>query len=145
MLQITCHHVSTFLVAKMADSTDSTESVNALVPKKKAISPVWDHFGQCVDGEGRVIDSDVAVCRRCQSNVRASGGNTSNLLSHLRVHYPGQYTQVLQLQKTKAKENDKRVHVRVRLPKPSHPSQNCSIKLRNMRGPHDDGMKLRTP
>ena len=77
MLRITCHRVSTFFVAKMADSTDFTESVSALVLKKKAISPVWDHFGQRVDGEGRVVDSDVAVCRRCHSNVRASGGNTS--------------------------------------------------------------------
>jgi len=89
---------------------DHREIIGALMPKKKAISPVWDHFGQRGDGEGRVIDSDVAVCRRCHSNVRASGGNTSNLLSHLRVHHPAQYTQVLQLQKVKGKENDKSTH-----------------------------------
>ena len=41
------------------------------------------------------------------ANVRASGGNTSNLLSHLRTHHPSQYTQVLQAQKAKAKENEK--------------------------------------
>ena len=78
------------------------------MPKKKAITPAWDHFGQRVDGEGRVIDSDVAVCHQCHSNVRASGGNASNLLSHLRIHHPTQYMQVLQLQKAKAKKNDKR-------------------------------------
>ena len=47
----------------MADSTESTREETALVPKKKVVSPVWDHFGQRVDSEGRVIDSDIAVCR----------------------------------------------------------------------------------
>ena len=43
--------------------------------------------------------------------MRASSGNASNLLSHLRVHYPMQYTQVLQLQMAKGKENDKSIYV----------------------------------
>ena len=84
----------------MADSS-------RIVPKKRVVSPVWDYFGLRVDDEGKVIDDGVTVCRRCNSNVRASGGNTSNLLSHLRTHHPSQYTQVLQAQKAKAKENDK--------------------------------------
>ena len=84
----------------MADSS-------CIVPKKRVVSPVWDYFGLRADDEGKVIDDGVTVCWRCNSNVRASGGNTSNLLSHLRTHHPSQYTQVLQAQKAKAKENDK--------------------------------------
>ena len=91
----------------MGDSTEATSEETAIVPKKKVVSPVWDHFGQRVDSEGKVLDSDTAVCRRCHCNVRASGGNTSNLLSHLRVHHPTQYTQVLQAQKAKVKESEK--------------------------------------
>ena len=83
------------------------DSPCAIVPKKRVVSPVWDYFGLCADNEGKVIDDGVAVCRRCNTNVRASGGNTSNLLSHLRMHHPSQYTQVLQAQKAKAKENEK--------------------------------------
>ena len=75
-----------------------------IVPKRRVVSPVWDYFGLRADNEGKVIDEGVAVCRRCSSNVRASGGNTSNLLSHLRAHHPSQYTQVLQSQKCKEKE-----------------------------------------
>ena len=62
----------------MADSS-------RIVPRKRVVSPAWDYFGLCVDDEGKVIDDGVAVYQRCNSNVRASGGNTSNLLSHLRV------------------------------------------------------------
>ena len=47
------------------------------------------------------------MCHQCHSNVRASGENTSNLLSHLHVHHPTQYTQVLQAQKAKVKDSEK--------------------------------------
>ena len=86
---------------------DSPQDVGTIVSKKKVVSPVWDYFGLRVDGEGKVIDNGMVVCCRCNSNVCASGGNTSNLLSHLRIHHPAQYTQVLQTQKAKVKENDK--------------------------------------
>ena len=78
-----------------------------IVSKKRVVSPVWDYFGLRADNEGKVMDDGVAFCRRCNSNVCASGGNTSNLLSHLRTHHPSQYTQVLQAQKAKVKENEK--------------------------------------
>ena len=83
----------------MADSSCT------IVPKKKVVSPVWDYFGLRADSEGKIIDDGVAVCRQCNGNVRASGGNTSNLLSHLRTHHPSKYTLVLQAQREKAKES----------------------------------------
>jgi len=81
------------------------EEESQIVPKKKVVSPVWDYFGLRVNGEGKIVDEGVAVCRQCNNNVRASGGNTSNLLSHLRTHHPSKYTLVLQAQKEKAKES----------------------------------------
>ena len=83
----------------MADSSCT------IVPKKKVVSPVWDYFGLRADSKGKIIDDGVAVCRQCNGNVRASGGNTSNLLSHLRTHHPSKYTLVLQAQREKAKES----------------------------------------
>ena len=83
----------------MADSSCT------IVPKKKVVSPVWDYFGLHADSEGKIIDDGVAVCRQGNGNVRASGGNTSNLLSHLRTHHPSKYTLVLQAQREKAKES----------------------------------------
>jgi len=62
-------------------------------------------FGLRADGEGKMINDDVAVCCQCNNNVRASGGNTSNLLSHLRIHHLSKYIQVLQAQKDKARES----------------------------------------
>ena len=83
----------------MADSSCT------IVPKKKVVSPVWDYFGLCAGSEGKIIDDGVTVCRQCNGNVRASGGNTSNLLSHLRTHHPSKYTLVLQAQREKVKES----------------------------------------
>ena len=78
-----------------------------IVLKKRVVSLEWDYFGLCADNKGKVINEGVAAFCQCNSNVHASGGNTSNLLSHLRMRHPSQYTQVLQSQKCKAKENEK--------------------------------------
>ena len=58
------------------------DSSFTIVSKKKAVSPVWDYFGLRGDREGKIINDDVAVCRQCNNNVRGSGENMSNLLSH---------------------------------------------------------------
>ena len=86
-------HNQHFFVVKIDNSIEATNEETQetnIVSKRKVVSPVWDHFGQHVDSEGKVLDSDTAVCCRYCSNVRGSGGNTSNLLSHLRVHHPTQ-------------------------------------------------------
>ena len=62
-------------------------------------------MGLHADREGNIINDDVAVCHQCNNNVRASGGNMSNLLSHLWIHHPSKYTQVLQAQKDKVRES----------------------------------------
>ena len=77
--------------------------------QSKVVSPVWDHFGLQADSKGKVIEeeAEVAVCRKCHNHVRARVGNTSNLISHLRVHYPMLHSQLLQAQKKKTKDIDK--------------------------------------
>ena len=81
------------------------EEESQIVPKKKLCPLYGIILDLRVNGEGKIVDEGVAVCRQCNNNVRASGGNTSNLLSHLRTHHPSKYTLVLQAQKEKAKES----------------------------------------
>ena len=73
------------------------------------------------------------------SNVYASGENTPNLLSHVRTHYPSHYTQVLQLQKSKAKEKMKSLQTFLRcLQQTKHPSLNCLPERKSMKSLRDD-------
>ena len=59
-----------------------------LATKKKTTSPVWTYFGLEKDEEGRIKTEDIAVCQRCYSHVYTKGGNTLNLLLHLKTHHP---------------------------------------------------------
>lgn len=77
----------------------SSSSEPSLVAKAKATSPVWTYFGHEADERGKAKSDEVAVCRLCKQSVKAKGSNTSNLLSHLRVHHPMKYTEVKKLQK----------------------------------------------
>ena len=49
---------------------------------------MWIYFGFKADEEGRPKVQDAVICRLCKKSVSAKGGNTSNLLSHLKVHLP---------------------------------------------------------
>lgn len=59
-------------------------------PSKRTRSDAWVHFGYCKGSDGKLIEDNQPVCRKCQRKVSAKGGNTSNLTSHLRDHHPQQ-------------------------------------------------------
>lgn len=66
-----------------------------LVTKSKSTkSAVWAFFGFEGDEEGKPKQEDIAICRICERKVSAKGGNTSNLLSHLKNHHPLKYNEV---------------------------------------------------
>ena len=75
-----------------------------LVPKKKTTAPVWTYFGLEKNEEGRIKTEDIAVCRKCYGHVHAKGGNTSNLVSHLKTHHPTLHGLVCSAMKSKKKE-----------------------------------------
>ncbi|XP_065899760.1 E3 SUMO-protein ligase ZBED1-like [Dysidea avara] len=77
-----------------------------LVARKNATSPVWTYFGLEKESDGRIKSEDVAVCRKCYQRVRAKGGNTSNLLSHLRIHHPTIHGLVMTAIKTKNRRKE---------------------------------------
>ena len=59
-----------------------------LTEKYGTKSAVWKHFGLLTDDSGLGIQQDNPVCRICRVQVRATTGNTSNLLSHLKNKHP---------------------------------------------------------
>jgi len=48
-------------------------------------SPVWSYF---------VLDSGLAKCRLCARLIKRTGGNTSNLMAHLRSRHRDEFDEV---------------------------------------------------
>ena len=72
-----------------------------LVPKPNTTSPVWKYFALEIDEKGKVKNDEEVVYWLCSKEVIAKGSNTSNLISHLRVHHPLQYIDYQKMQKEK--------------------------------------------
>ena len=72
-----------------------------LTEKYGTKSAVWKHFGLLTDDRGLGIQQDNSVCRICRVQVRATTGNTSNLLPHLKNKHPMVHKE-LRLQMNKA-------------------------------------------
>ena len=71
-----------------------------LVEKKGTTSHVWTFFG--LEKEG--TDSDKVICRVCKKSVLARGGNTSNLVSHLKNNHPKEHSVITAARKAKSRE-----------------------------------------
>ena len=56
---------------------------------------MWDYLGLKAGSDGRVVSSEsqVPVCRLCGMSVPARGGNTTNLLTHLRDRHRDVYAE----------------------------------------------------
>ena len=74
-----------------------------LVEKKGTTSHVWTFFG--LEKEG--TDSDKVICRVCKKSVLARGGNTSNLVSHLKNNHPKEHSVITAARKAKSRENSR--------------------------------------
>ena len=66
-----------------------------MMKKRIASSVIWDYFKLKVNPEGSMISAEATfpVCHSSGKSVLAKGGNTTNLLSHLREHHPGLYSE----------------------------------------------------
>jgi len=76
--------------------------VSDLVAKKGATAFIWNFFG-VRDG---AKEKDKAICRLCHKTVLASGGNTSNLTSHLYHHHSKAYAVVIDAKESKKKKKE---------------------------------------
>ena len=77
----------------MASSTRSEVLVCcgiSVVKKRYTTSVVWDYFGLRANPDGSVVraEANYPMCRSCGKSVPAKGGNTTNLLTHLRDRHP---------------------------------------------------------
>ena len=82
----------------MASSTRSEVLVHcsiSVVKKQNTASVVWDYFGLRANPDGSVVrgEANYPACRPCGKSVPAKGGNTTNLLTHLRDHHPDLYAE----------------------------------------------------
>lgn len=73
------------------------EAEERLVKKPNSKSIVWNYFGLKADEHDIPLreEEDRPVCRTCKKAVPAKGGNTSNLLTHLRDHHPDLHTEAI--------------------------------------------------
>ncbi|XP_021345367.1 zinc finger BED domain-containing protein 1-like [Mizuhopecten yessoensis] len=67
----------------MAEEKDESFSI---IPNKKAKSDIWQHFGLKQYKEKTSVEPGVAVCKKCRTEVKYSGG-TTNLGVHLDRHH----------------------------------------------------------
>ena len=103
--------------AKVVLASDS----DSLVSKSRYTkSAVWIYFGFEADEEGRPKIQDAVVCRMCKISVSAKGGNTLNLLLHLKVHHPQWH---LEVKKANSKPSGKdKDHAKTGKASSRHPS-----------------------
>lgn len=71
-----------------------------MIAKTRAKSQIWKYFGLPADENGLRLDNDITICKTCMKPIRGAGGTTSNMINHLRVHHPLQYSEM-------AKRSDK--------------------------------------
>ena len=79
-------------------------SPSKLVAKKTAgNAPVWQHFGFQPNEKGEPANVDVAVCKLCMRDVKAKGGNTSNLVCHLEKNHAREFNKLPKPQAPRSK------------------------------------------
>ena len=83
-------------------SGERSSSGIRLIAKKNTTSHVWTYFGFVPGPSGKPLNLDIPVCTICFRDVPAKWGNTSNLLSHLEIKHPTEYTEVKSLQSATA-------------------------------------------
>ena len=59
--------------------------------KSNSRSVIWNYFGLRLDADGKLINEEKQVCRKCKVSVSAKCGNTSNMFHHLWDHHPRLY------------------------------------------------------
>ena len=83
----------------MADETE--EDLVVLVKKPNTTSIVWNYFGLEANKGGTPKPDKNPICRSCKRSIPAKGGNTSNLMAHLKEHHAELYVEALSAQKSK--------------------------------------------
>ena len=78
-----------------SSSNDNQSTDNLVSNSKEGKSSVWTYFGYETNSQQATEGKrpDAVTCRLCKKSVIAKGGNTSNMLSHLKCHHPLQHSE----------------------------------------------------
>ena len=100
---ISCQPSSGSILNDVPGGSNSSEMSNELNETSDTLvsistegkSLVWAYFGYEANSsevkEGKGLD--IVICYFCKKPVVKKGGNTSNMLSHLKVHHPLQHNE----------------------------------------------------
>ncbi len=101
-ISISCHVNFVNMCADKETTSDNLQSVaqnQALEPKRKASSVVWNYFGFTSDD----VEQRVILCKLCRTTVSAPSSNTTNLYNHLKFNHRVQYEECLSVKKKSTK------------------------------------------
>uniref|UniRef100_A0AAR2K0Y7 BED-type domain-containing protein n=1 Tax=Pygocentrus nattereri TaxID=42514 RepID=A0AAR2K0Y7_PYGNA len=91
-------HKSVYYEVKVATNCLREEDGHAppalYPPTQRVKSVVWEYFGYLKDANGTVVCDGFPICKICQLNVAAKGGNTTNLFKHLQDHHKAVYEEI---------------------------------------------------
>ena len=124
----TCAQENQPHVRKMAEV--SSASVDAQFMKKpQAASVVWNYSGLRADSKGVVIakEDQKPVWQMHNKSVPAKGGNTSNLMAHLKEHHLTFYAEALSAQPASSKERTQKLRSNTKVSLPSKLSLNLPV------------------
>lgn len=76
------------VVVEQEANANAVSGVLGLVPKKNSTAVIWNFFGFETSDDQAVKDP---TCKHCRRKVKANGGNTSNLISHLQNKHSGEF------------------------------------------------------
>lgn len=84
-----------------------------LMSKRKVKAPLWQYFGfkPCASGEPGNLNE--AICKLCLMKVAASGGNTSNLHTHLQGHHKNEAAKTDPAARMRGRSKDVMLKVKV--------------------------------
>ncbi|XDV29576.1 hypothetical protein PO909_032683 [Leuciscus waleckii] len=80
-----------------------------LVSKRNAKAPVWQYFGFKPNAKREPENVNEAICKLCLTKVAASGGNTTNLYTHLQAHHKNEAAKLGNAVKNRPQKPDEQV------------------------------------
>ncbi|XP_022533222.2 uncharacterized protein LOC103043043 isoform X3 [Astyanax mexicanus] len=91
-------HKSVYYEVKVATNSlreeDGVAPPDLYPPTQRVKSVVWEYFGYLKDANGIVVSDGFPICKICQLNVAAKGGNTTNMFKHLQDHHKAVYEEI---------------------------------------------------
>ena len=114
----------------MADTKMFEEFQQLLVHKSWMVSVVWDYFSLNTNKNGAfmVKEEQKPIYWTCHRSVLPKGGNTSNLMAHLKEHLSELHIKAILLQKS-SKGGISSMKKTVKVPKPKQPAVINVVKM----------------